>query len=33
MILGSQFFVAGFLGELILQSKKDTKNYIIKENI
>jgi len=33
MILGSQYFVAGFLGELILQSKKDTKNYIIKENI
>ena len=33
MILGSQFFVAGFLGESILQSKKDTKNYIIKENI
>ena len=33
MVLGSQFFVAGFLGELILQSKKDTKNYIIKENI
>ena len=33
MVLGSQFFVAGFLGELILRSKKDTKNYIIKENI
>ena len=33
MILGSQFFVAGFLGELILRSKKNTKNYIIKENI
>ena len=33
MILGSQFFVAGFLGELILRSKKETKNYIIKENI
>ena len=33
MILGSQFFVAGFLGELILRNKKDTKNYIIKENI
>ena len=33
MILGSQFFVAGFLGELILQRKKNTKNYIIKENI
>ena len=31
MILGSQFFVAGFLGELILRNKKETKNYIIKE--
>lgn len=31
MILGSQFFVAGFLGELILRSKKDRPNYIIKE--
>jgi len=33
MILGSQFFVAGFLGELVLRSKKDQKNYIIKEEI
>lgn len=33
MILGSQFFVAGFLGELILRSKKDQKNYIIQEEI
>ncbi|MFT4697805.1 MAG: glycosyltransferase involved in cell wall biosynthesis [Flavobacteriaceae bacterium] len=31
MILGTQFFVAGFLGELILKSKKETKNYTIKE--
>lgn len=33
MILGSQFFVAGFLGELVLKSKKGQKNYIIKEEI
>lgn len=33
MIIGSQFFVAGFLGELILRSKKDSKNYIIREDI
>ncbi|MEL6810746.1 MAG: glycosyltransferase family 2 protein [Bacteroidota bacterium] len=33
MILGSQFFVAGFLGELILRNKKDQKNYIIKEEL
>ncbi len=31
MILGSQFFLAGFLGELILRSKKDSERYIIKE--
>lgn len=33
MILGSQFFVAGFLGELVLRNKKDSKNYIIKEGV
>ncbi len=33
MIIGSQFFVAGFLGELILSNKKDLKNYIVKEHI
>lgn len=33
MILGSQFFVAGFLGELVLRSKKNSANYIIKERI
>jgi len=32
MILGSQFFVAGFLGELILRNKKESKNYIVKEH-
>ncbi|MEZ4857925.1 MAG: glycosyltransferase family 2 protein [Flavobacteriaceae bacterium] len=31
MILGSQFFVAGFLGELILRNKKNPTNYHIKE--
>ena len=31
MVLGTQLFLAGFLGELILRSKKDSKNYIIKE--
>lgn len=31
MILGTQLFLAGFLGELILRSKKDSKNYIIRE--
>lgn len=33
MILGSQLFLAGFLGELILRSKKEAKNYIIKERL
>ncbi|PHS62259.1 MAG: glycosyltransferase [Flavobacterium sp.] len=33
MILGSQFFVAGFLGELVLRNKKDSANYIIKDSI
>jgi len=33
MILGSQFFVAGFLGELVLRSKKNSANYIIKESV
>lgn len=31
MMLGTQLFLAGFLGELILRSKKDSQNYIIKE--
>ncbi len=33
MILGTQLFVAGFLGELILRNAKGEKNYIIKETI
>jgi len=33
MILGSQLFLAGFLGEIILRSKSDSKNYIIKEQL
>ncbi len=33
MIIGSQFFIAGFLGELILRSKKQQKRYYIKETI
>ena len=31
MILGSQLFLAGFIGELILRNKKDVVNYRIKE--
>ncbi len=31
MIIGAQFFVAGFLGEMILRSKKDSPRYTINE--
>lgn len=31
MILGTQFFVAGFLGEIILRTKEDKKRYLIKD--
>lgn len=33
MVLGTQLFLAGFLGELILRSKKASQNYIIKETV
>jgi len=33
MILGSQFFVAGFLGEIILRSRTDKKRYLVKEKL
>lgn len=33
MILGTQLFLAGFLGELFLRSKKTGQNYIVKETI
>ncbi|MEM1002934.1 MAG: glycosyltransferase family 2 protein [Bacteroidota bacterium] len=33
MILGTQFFVAGFLGELILRTKKQRKEYEIEETL
>ena len=33
MILGSQFFVAGFLGEMILRSRKDKQHYKIKDRV
>lgn len=31
MIIGSQFFIAGFLGELILRSKRQQQRYYIKD--
>jgi len=33
MIIGTQFFVAGFLGEMILRSRKDTQRYNIEDDI
>lgn len=33
MIIGTQFFVAGFLGEIILRTKENRKRYLIKESI
>ena len=33
MIIGTQFFVAGFLGEIILRSKANKKRYLVKEEL
>ncbi|WP_282121640.1 glycosyltransferase family 2 protein [Algibacter mikhailovii] len=33
MIIGSQFFVAGFLGEIILRNRQDKKRYLIKDKL
>ena len=33
MIIGTQFFVAGFLGEIMLRTKQDKKRYLIKESL
>jgi hypothetical protein len=30
-LLGSQFFIAGFLGEIILRNKTSPRRYVIKE--
>ncbi|HXK00099.1 MAG TPA: glycosyltransferase family 2 protein [Gelidibacter sp.] len=33
MVIGTQFFIAGFLGEIILRSKDDKKRYLINEEL
>ncbi|WOD44297.1 glycosyltransferase family 2 protein [Hwangdonia lutea] len=33
MIIGTQFFVAGFLGEIILRTKQNKKRYLIKDEL
>jgi hypothetical protein len=29
MVIGTQFFVSGFLGEIVLQSRQNKERYII----
>ena len=33
MVIGTQLFLAGFLGEILIRSKKDEKRYIVSEEI
>lgn len=33
MVIGTQFFVAGFLGEIILRTKEDKQRYLIKQEL
>ena len=33
MIIGTQFFVAGFLGEIVLRSQRDKNHYLIKDEL
>lgn len=33
MIMGTQFFIAGFLGEIILRNKDDRKRYLVNEEL
>ena len=33
MIIGTQFFIAGFLGEIILRTKEDKKRYLINDEV
>ncbi len=33
MIIGTQFFIAGFLGEIILRTKEDKKRYLVKNEL
>jgi len=33
MIIGTQFFIAGFLGEIILRNKEDKKRYLVKDEL
>ena len=33
MIIGTQFFIAGFLGEIVLRNRQDKKRYLIKDEL
>jgi len=33
MIIGTQFFVAGFLGEIVLRTKENKQRYLIKQEL
>lgn len=33
MIIGTQFFIAGFLGEILLRTKQDKKRYAVKDEL
>ena len=33
MVIGSQLFLAGFLGELLIRTKKSSENYVVEEQI
>ncbi len=33
MIIGTQFFIAGFLGEIVLRSKEDRRRYLVKDEL
>ncbi len=33
MVIGTQFFIAGFLGEIILRTKEDKKRYLVKDEL
>lgn len=33
MIIGTQFFIAGFLGEIILRTKEDKKRYLVSDEL
>jgi len=33
MVIGTQLFLAGFIGEILIRSKKEEKRYIVSEEL